>query len=109
LGCQWGDTIQIQFTEVSDLSDYLHPKLTTYPNPVKDELSWSLHSDKPCRLLIDVADNYGHVVYQQQQDYYQPDTQNRISFSAFPAGAYIVQVKNTTTGKTYASKTVIKP
>jgi hypothetical protein len=107
-GCTWADTIAICYVDVPDLSDYMHVKLTTYPNPVSDNLTWKLETDKTCRLTIDVADSYGHLVYTEKVGYYAKGMEKQISMSQLPVGAYLVRVKNSTTGKVYGSSTIIK-
>jgi hypothetical protein len=108
LGCTWGDTIAVTFLPVSDISNLQHLKLVTYPNPLTDNLSWYLESDKPCRLLVEVADNYGHVLYNEQLDYYSPAEVKHIPMNNVPSGTYMVRIKSTSTGQVYSSAPVVK-
>lgn len=108
LNCHWYDTIAIRFVEVPDLSDFMHVKLTSYPNPVTDNLTWKLTTDKTCRLTIEVADNYGHLVYTENIDYYSEGMERQIPMSKLPAGTYMVRIKNSSTSKVYDSSAIIK-
>ena len=108
LGCIWHDTIAIMFIPVSDLSDLQHLKLVTYPNPLLDNLNWYLETDKICRLTIEVTDNYGHALYNEAVSSYSSGQVKHISMDKMPSGAYLVRIKNTSSGKVYATATVIK-
>jgi hypothetical protein len=108
LDCVWRDTIAIRFLPVSDLSDLQHLKIVTYPNPLLDNLNWYLETDKTCRLTVEVTDNYGHTLYNEVVSSYSSGQVKHISIDKMPSGAYLVRIKNTSTGKVYATAPIIK-
>jgi hypothetical protein len=108
LGCIWRDTIAVTFLPVSDISGLQHLKLVTYPNPLIGELNWYLETDKPCRLMVEVTDNYGYTLYNELVAIYRPGQVKHISMDNLPAGSYLVRIKSTSTGQVYSSAPVVK-
>jgi hypothetical protein len=108
LDCAWRDTIAVTFLPVLELSYLQRLRLVTYPNPLLSDLNWYLETDKACRLAIDITDNYGHTLYNEQVASYSPGQVKHISMTHIPAGAYVVRIKNTSTGKVYVTSPIIK-
>jgi hypothetical protein len=108
LDCNWSDTIKVQFTEAKDLTSAMDANLVIYPNPVTDNLQWKLETSSTCHIVFEVTDNLGHRVYSQEIPYYEPGTEQRVPFSQYPIGTYVVNIRNNRTGEIYSSSSIIK-
>jgi hypothetical protein len=94
LGCPVADTLTVLFYRAQGWEDPGKVMLTVYPNPVIDWLTWSLNAERPCPLIVELTDDNGKLVLNQDIPQYQPGVAMKIDFSDIPPGAYYFQLKN---------------
>lgn len=108
LNCIIGDTIQITFVKGRPWIELSKAQLTTWPNPINDRVYWSVSTDKPCRLIVEVTDESGHILYEQDIENYQPGEQREIFLGNIPIGAYNLRIGASSTSGDFKTTRVIK-
>lgn len=108
LGCSWNDTIGVSYLNIPDIGEEFHPRLIVYPNPVTDVLKWKLDVKRTCRLSFEIADNSGHILYQEKVERYDPFDEKWTDISNYPMGSYLIRIRNVSSGKVYTTASVIK-
>lgn len=83
-------------------------QIITYPNPADDLLSWYLTGDETCKLLIELSDENGRILYNQSIEQYKPGEVQEISLHNMLSGFYNLKITNTVTGKNFKAVRVIK-
>ena len=94
MGCSASDTIAVDFYVSRRWVDSEIVQLTTYPNPVRNTLNWSINIQNPCRLIIEVTDNNGRLILNQYIEDYQPGEIKTVDFADIPPGQYFMRVKD---------------
>jgi hypothetical protein len=107
LGCIVNDTIAVDFYLTPQWVDLNQVVLTTYPNPVKNWLNWSITTDQPCQLFMEVTDDNGKVIINQHIDQYLPGSTLKTDFSDISSGIYYFRLKNGT-GQSSESVCIIR-
>jgi hypothetical protein len=103
LGCPATDTLLVEFYNAPSWIDLKDIHLVTYPNPVDNWLTWSLDTEQPCRLYVELTDDNGKLITSQYVGEYLPGTEMKINFSDIPHGVYYFSVKD---GSGQSSKSV---
>jgi hypothetical protein len=94
MGCIASDTIAIEFFLTPGWVDPEKVQLTVYPNPVGNELYWSINTENPCRLILEVMDDNGRLILNQYVEHYQPSETKTVNFTDIPPGQYYIRIKN---------------
>jgi hypothetical protein len=94
LGCQTSDSMTIDFYRSTTWIDAKGVKISYYPNPVSEWLTWSINSRFPCQLNLEILDDNGKTVYNEHIGYYEPGTEMKLGFAHFASGAYYLQIKD---------------
>lgn len=108
LSCHYSDTISITYLKGPELIDLEKVQIITYPNPADDLLSWYLTGDETCKLLIELSDENGRILYNQSIEQYKPGEVQEISLHNMLSGFYNLKITNTVTGKNFKAVRVIK-
>ena len=90
LGCQWADSIKIDFYVEPDYADLSKGErlVTIYPNPVKESFNWTLETNKEAKMAIEILDGAGNVHFYQKIERYQPGQQMKAEVSNLAPGIY---------------------
>jgi hypothetical protein len=94
MGCTASDTIAIEFYLTPGWVDAEKVQLTVYPNPVDNELYWSINTENPCKLILEVIDDNGRLMLNQYIEQYQPLEIKSINFTDIPPGQYYIRIRN---------------
>ncbi len=94
MGCTASDTIAIEFFLTLGWVDPDKVQLTAYPNPVGNELYWSINTENPCRLILEVMDDNGRLILNQYIEHYQPSEIKTVNFTDIPPGQYYIRIRN---------------
>jgi hypothetical protein len=108
LGCMWTDTISIYYYTNAQWIDIEHVQLVTYPNPATDWLHWYLKTDQSCKMVVELVDEHGRVVYNQYIAEYSPGELMKIDLGHIPVGSYFIRLKNPQSGESLKSVCIIK-
>ncbi len=94
MGCTSRDTISVEFFKTPLWLDPDKVELVVYPNPVDNWLNWILSTGEPCRLILELTDEYGKTVLEQYVEQYLPGTTMGMDFNDIPYGSYYLRLKN---------------
>jgi hypothetical protein len=108
LNCVYSDTISVTFMTGPSHQKSVKTQLITYPNPAKYKINWYLKTDEDCRLLLDLTDARGRVLYHQVLERYLPGGVNEININNLSPGIYNLRVSNSTSGTRYKAVRFIK-
>lgn len=78
-----------------------------YPNPVQNDVFLSVTAPQPTRVLVEMVNAVGQLVYRQNQQLNAGKTQIQLPTQKLKTGTYRVQVKDET-GSTLNSQQLIK-
>jgi hypothetical protein len=108
LGCTWADTMSIYYVTETKWIDAGNIQMVTYPNPVADWLYYYLNTDQPCKMIVELVDEHGKVLYNQYIAQYSPGELMKIDVSHLPMGPYYIRLNNPSSGSNYKSACIIK-
>jgi len=100
-GCQVSDTISIKYIDNTiwiDLSGDV--TIITYPNPANDWLYWYINTDNTGKLLLELIDEKGSVIYNEIIEEYLPGEIKQINMYGIPSGAYYFNIASNNDKKT---------
>ncbi len=103
LECAWSDSVNITFLPIPERIDLDKAELTSYPNPVTDVVYWSLKTEAPCKLVVELTDEHGRPFYMEQVSNYMPGELRQVPVENLPMGPYHLRLKSpgNTQVKTY--------
>jgi hypothetical protein len=93
-GCIVNDTIAVDFYLTPQWVDLKQVVLTAYPNPVTNWLNWSITTDQPCQLFVEVTDENGKVIINQFVEQYLPGSIMKTDFNDISSGIYHFMLRN---------------
>jgi hypothetical protein len=94
IGCSWNDQISVDFykePEYIDLSNE-NDLIEIHPNPVKDNLYWSLKISDEVKLAIELSDLNGKVIKHEEIKRYFPNEQRTVNVSSLSSGSYYFSI-----------------
>jgi hypothetical protein len=94
LGCGWADTINITFMPLPRQIDLDKAELTVYPNPATDVVYWSLKTEAPCKLVVELTDEHGRTFYLESLSKYMPGELRPIQLDNLPMGPYHLRIQS---------------
>ncbi|MCP4910774.1 MAG: T9SS type A sorting domain-containing protein [Bacteroidetes bacterium] len=100
----FGNTCQIPFTfdfGTTSIDNPNNEKVNAYPNPVKD---YYIINKLPVNCEIFILDLTGRVIL----NYQTMEKEKRLNLSYLRKGCYLIEVRNTTIGKTIHKSKIIK-
>lgn len=106
-GCLHADTVAVKF-----LTDYqwltTNVSITSWPNPATDQFNWKLNTEKPCKLIAELIDEHGKVIYQDLIENYSPGEIHTIDIQNIAMGPYYLRIKGGKDHTVRASLRIIK-
>jgi hypothetical protein len=91
-GCTSADTLSVTFIPKTDWVKN-NVNLYAYPNPTTGKLYWYLQTDAPCKLIIELTDTHGEVLYQEYIECYMPAEVKQIDMTSVSIGPYYIRLK----------------
>ncbi len=93
-GCSNSDTIQVEFVQTLNLMLSGKEVISFYPNPVTDKLYWFIETESEGRLTVEMTDNTGKLVYQQDIPMYYSGELQAIDMQHMQPGIYLLSIKD---------------
>ncbi|WP_161636329.1 T9SS type A sorting domain-containing protein [Saccharicrinis fermentans] len=94
LGCQWSDSIRIEFYEELDYADLTEGErlVTIYPIPVKESFTWRFETTEEVKMTVEIVDGAGIIHYHQKIDRYLPGEQKKVEARNLNPGIYFFTI-----------------
>jgi hypothetical protein len=106
LSCNYSDTISV--TYLTGMVDLMKAQLVTYPNPATDKIFWYLNTEDHSRLMIELTDVNGRLLYHQDLKNYNPREINEINLNGLPTGQYNLKIRNPYSSDNFKTARIIK-
>jgi WD40 repeat protein len=92
LGCEWTDSLQIEFYDEPTYADLSEGEslISIYPNPVEDSFTWylELESDTDAKMTVEIRNTTGILMYSKAYDRYISEETISVDISAYETGIY---------------------
>jgi hypothetical protein len=96
LGCEWTDSLQVEFYEEPTYADLSEGEslINIYPNPVEDSFAWylDLESDTDVKMTVEVRNSDGILMYSEEYDRYLSEEVVSVDISGYEKGIYCFSI-----------------
>jgi hypothetical protein len=106
-GCISTDTFSVTFLSKTGWINS-KTKLTAYPNPVTEKLFWYMDTNSPCKVIIELSDGRGRILYKDYLEHYEPGQIEQIEMGNLPQGNYNILLKGASSQIIFSTLQVIK-
>lgn len=90
-GCEYSDTIKLQLADNVGYINGIGATVNIFPNPVSDELRYTISSETPAIFSVELFSVTGQTVWKEQTAL-QAEVSGRINVSSLKSGLYLLKV-----------------
>ncbi|MDX9852726.1 MAG: T9SS type A sorting domain-containing protein [Tenuifilaceae bacterium] len=90
-GCEYSDTITLQLADNIGYINGIGATVNIFPNPVSDELHYTISSETPAIFSVELFSVTGQTVWREQTTL-QAEVSGKINVSSLKSGLYLLKV-----------------
>lgn len=92
-GCLVTDSVTVRFRHEKNRAVAFNAFAEAWPNPVNDNLSWFVRTEKPTDVTVILTDSRSVTVYSRQFKGYTPHSVKSIDMSGLAGGSYLLNIR----------------
>ncbi len=92
-GCTVTDSVKVKFNHTTEISGTAGVSVKAWPNPVRDDLSWYINTQRPENVTVTLTDSKSVLISAEEITGYVPGSVQNIDVSRLAGGNYLLTIK----------------